>query len=171
MATGGGAICWDGGGGRKRRTATKSIWKITYLFATNVVPQKPDDGLLIHGISTWYSWSICVNMWGGWSDWRQGLTHHANPPGEWQLGWEFRFLVLISETPIRSGISIPFQIPGILVGFFFENSAVENSSNWNSDLQNSEFDHFFHVGTKYISFYTYIKVNVRKHWQYIFPPK
>ncbi len=34
------------------------------------------------------------------------------------LGWEFRFLVPISGTPIRSGIPIPFLIPKIPVGIF-----------------------------------------------------
>jgi hypothetical protein len=36
-----------------------------------------------------------------------------------KLGWEFRFLVPISGTPIVSGIPIPFSIPKIPVGFFF----------------------------------------------------
>ena len=40
-----------------------------------------------------------------------------SPP---QLGWEFRFLVPISGTPIGSGIPILFQIPGILVRFYFK---------------------------------------------------
>jgi hypothetical protein len=35
------------------------------------------------------------------------------------LGWEFRFSVPISGTPIVSGIPIPFLIPKIPVGFFF----------------------------------------------------
>ncbi len=35
------------------------------------------------------------------------------------LGWEFQFLVLISGTPIVSGILIPCSIPKILVGTFF----------------------------------------------------
>ncbi len=37
-----------------------------------------------------------------------------------RLGWEFRFLLPISGTPIGSGIPIPFLIPEILVGFFLE---------------------------------------------------
>jgi hypothetical protein len=49
------------------------------------------------------------------------------------LGWEFRFLVPISGTPIESGIPIPFLIPKIPVGKFFSNSAVEKLRNWNSD--------------------------------------
>ncbi len=55
------------------------------------------------------------------------------------LGWEFQFLVSISGTPIGSGILIPFLFPEIPVDFFL-NSAVENSSNWNSDseIQNSK---------------------------------
>jgi hypothetical protein len=77
------------------------------------------------------------------------------------LGWEFQFLVPIPGTPIGSGI--PFLISKIPVGFFFD-SAVEKSSNWNSDseIRNSG---FFYVGTQYISFRT------RKQSQYLFPPK
>jgi hypothetical protein len=37
-----------------------------------------------------------------------------------ELGWEFQFLLPISGTPIGSGIPIPFSIPMIPVGFFFE---------------------------------------------------
>jgi hypothetical protein len=37
-----------------------------------------------------------------------------------KLGWEFQFSVPISGTPIGSGIPIPFLIPNILVGIFFE---------------------------------------------------
>jgi hypothetical protein len=33
------------------------------------------------------------------------------------LGWEFQFLILISGTPIGSGIPIPFPIPDIPVIF------------------------------------------------------
>jgi hypothetical protein len=57
-----------------------------------------------------------------------------------KLGWEFRFLVPISGTPIRSGIPIPFSIPKIQVGIFFSNSAVEKSRNRNSNpkIRNSE---------------------------------
>jgi hypothetical protein len=40
--------------------------------------------------------------------------------GTKQLGWEFRFLVPISGTLIGSGIPIPFSIPKISDGFFFE---------------------------------------------------
>jgi hypothetical protein len=40
------------------------------------------------------------------------------------LGWESRFLVPISGTPIVSRILISFLIPKILVGFFFGNSNV-----------------------------------------------
>ncbi len=58
--------------------------------------------------------------------------YHYNIP---ILGWEFQFLVLISGTPIRSGIPIPFLIPKIPVGFFL-NSAVEKSRNLNSDSKN-----------------------------------
>jgi hypothetical protein len=46
--------------------------------------------------------------------------------GGGRLGWEFRFLVPISGTPIGSGIPLPFSIPKITVEFFFMNSAVEN---------------------------------------------
>ncbi len=38
--------------------------------------------------------------------------------GQWLLGWEFRFLVPITGTPIGSRIPIPFSIPEILVRFF-----------------------------------------------------
>jgi hypothetical protein len=56
------------------------------------------------------------------------------------LGWEFKFLVPISGTPIGSGIPIPFLIPKILVGKLFSKSAVEKSRNWNSDskIRNSK---------------------------------
>jgi hypothetical protein len=37
-----------------------------------------------------------------------------------KLGWEFQFWVPISGTPIGSGIPIPFSIPKIPVGIFFE---------------------------------------------------
>ncbi len=52
-----------------------------------------------------------------------------------RLGWEFGFPVPISGNPIGSGIPIPFLIPKIPVGFFFSNSAVEKSRNWNSDYE------------------------------------
>ncbi len=57
-----------------------------------------------------------------------------------KLGWEFRFSVPISGTPIGSGILIPFSIPKIPAGIFFSNSAIEKSRNWNSDSEiwNSE---------------------------------
>ncbi len=60
--------------------------------------------------------------------------------GDAVLCWEFQFLVLISGTPIRSGIPIPFLIPKIPVGNFFSNSAVEKLRNQNSDskIRNSE---------------------------------
>ncbi len=35
------------------------------------------------------------------------------------LGWEFQLLVLISGTPIVSGIPIPFLIPKIPVVIYF----------------------------------------------------
>ncbi len=98
----------------------------------------------------------------------QSCVDRLNPKG---LGWEFQFLVLISGAPIESGIPIPFQIPGIPVRFFFQNSAVKKLSNWNSDLQNLELLCFSHEGTLFISFCTYIKVYNRKHLQYLFLPK
>jgi hypothetical protein len=55
------------------------------------------------------------------------------------LGWEFQFLVPISGTPFGSGILIPFLIPKIPVGFFFEILMSGKSENWNSDLRYSEF--------------------------------
>ncbi len=56
------------------------------------------------------------------------------------LDWEFQFSVPISGTPIGSGILIPFLIPKIPVGFFFQNSTVEKLRNRNSDseIRNSE---------------------------------
>ncbi len=66
----------------------------------------------------------------------QKMHHHL-------LGWEFRFLVPNSGNPIGSRIPIPFQILGIPVGNFLENSDVENSSNRNSDLQKLEFHDLF----------------------------
>jgi hypothetical protein len=61
------------------------------------------------------------------------------PCHPFSLGWEFQFLVPNSGTPIGSGIPIPFPIPEILVGFFFEILNSGKSDNWNSDLQNLEF--------------------------------
>ncbi len=58
------------------------------------------------------------------------------------LGWEFQFLVPISGTPIRGGILIPFTIPKILVGFFFEIPISGEPENWNFDLRYSEFRQF-----------------------------
>jgi hypothetical protein len=55
------------------------------------------------------------------------------------LGWEFQFLVPISGTPIRSRIPIPFLIPKIPVGSFFEIPMSGESENWNSDFQYLEF--------------------------------
>jgi hypothetical protein len=43
-------------------------------------------------------------------------------------------LVPISGTPIGGGIPIPFTIPKIPVGFFFEIPISEEPENWNSDL-------------------------------------
>jgi hypothetical protein len=56
------------------------------------------------------------------------------------LGWEFQFSVLISGTPIGSGIPILFLLTKILVGNIFLNSAVEKLPNQNSDskIQNSK---------------------------------
>jgi hypothetical protein len=51
-------------------------------------------------------------------------------------------LVPISGTPIGGRIPIPFTIPKILVGFFFEIPISGESENWNSDLQFSEFWQF-----------------------------
>jgi hypothetical protein len=42
------------------------------------------------------------------------------------LGWEFRFFVPISGTPIISRIPIPFLIPKIPVGFFFQIPLLKN---------------------------------------------
>jgi hypothetical protein len=58
------------------------------------------------------------------------------------LGWEFQFLVPISGTPIGGGIPIPFKIPKIPVGFFFEITISGESENRNSDLQFLEFRQF-----------------------------
>jgi hypothetical protein len=64
----------------------------------------------------------------------------VNGGGAMDLGWEFQFLVPISGTPIGSGIQILFLILDIPVDFFLI-SAVEKSSNWNSDseIRNSKF--------------------------------
>ncbi len=99
------------------------------------------------------------------------LAPHLASTRPLHLGLEFQFSVSISGTLIASGILIPRQISGILVEIVFENSNVGNSSNQNSDLQNLEFLYFIHVGTKYISFCMYTKVNNRKHLPYLFPPK
>jgi hypothetical protein len=58
------------------------------------------------------------------------------------LGWEFQFLVPISGTPIIGGIPIPFTIPKIPVGFFFEIPISGEPENWNSDLRFLELRHF-----------------------------
>jgi hypothetical protein len=42
--------------------------------------------------------------------------------GSTGLGWEFQFLVPISGTPIISRIPIPFLVPKIPVGFFFNSN-------------------------------------------------
>jgi hypothetical protein len=55
------------------------------------------------------------------------------------LGWEFRFLVPISGTPIVSRITILCLIQKIPVGIFFEILMSGESENWNSDLQYLEF--------------------------------
>ncbi len=53
----------------------------------------------------------------------EGFTKHKVEEARVH-GWEFRFLVPISGTPIVSGISIPCLIPKILVGNFGLNSDV-----------------------------------------------
>jgi hypothetical protein len=58
------------------------------------------------------------------------------------LGWEFRFLVPISGTPIGGGIPITFTIPKIPVGFFFEIPISGEPENRNSDLRFLEFRQF-----------------------------
>jgi hypothetical protein len=71
--------------------------------------------------------------------WQWSNINTAKNGARGQLGWEFRFLVPISGTPIVSGIPIPFSIPKIPVGFFFEIPVSGESENQNSDLQYSEF--------------------------------
>ncbi len=56
-----------------------------------------------------------------------------------RLGWELRFLVPISGTPIGSGILIQFTIPRIPVKFFFSNSNVWRVRKSEFRFQNSEF--------------------------------
>ncbi len=51
-------------------------------------------------------------------------------------------MVLISGTPIGGRIPIPFTIPKIPVGFFFEIPISGESENQNSDLRFSEFWQF-----------------------------
>jgi hypothetical protein len=46
---------------------------------------------------------------------------------------------MIHGTPIGSKIPIPFLIPEILVGLFFEILMSGKSENWNPNLQNLEF--------------------------------
>jgi hypothetical protein len=67
--------------------------------------------------------------------WLHSGTGATLPRATVKLGWEFRFLVPISGTPIVSGIPILFLIPKIPVGFFFEILMSGESENWNSDLQ------------------------------------
>jgi hypothetical protein len=59
--------------------------------------------------------------------------------GKAMLGWEFRFLVPISGTPIVSKILILFLIPKIPVGIFFEIPMSGESENWNSNLRYLKF--------------------------------
>jgi hypothetical protein len=79
---------------------------------------------------------------------RTGFERHVYA----ELGWEFRFLVLISGTPIGSGIPISFLIPKIPVGKFFLNSAVEKLRNQhsNSEIWNSKKK--INIGIQYTSF-------------------
>jgi hypothetical protein len=70
-----------------------------------------------------------------------GAIDHSDP-ANFILGWEFQFLVPISGTPIGGGILIPFTIPKISVGFFFEIPSSGEPENWNSDLRFLEFRQF-----------------------------
>ncbi len=86
--------------------------------------------------------------------WRVGsvLISKLNSLPSAILGWEFRFLVPISGTPIGSGIPIPFLIPKIPVEKFFSNSAVEKLKNQNSDSKNRNSEKKINVGIQYTSF-------------------
>jgi hypothetical protein len=82
---------------------------------------------LKNGMSTFatYKWNAffpCSHIWSiallPWEEFLSGL------------GWEFLFLVLISGTPIGSGIPILFQILGIPVGFFFRIPLLKTHQIW-----------------------------------------
>ncbi len=64
-----------------------------------------------------------------------GGSGSSRSSGRERLGLEFQFLVPISGTPIVSGIPIPFVMPKITVGFFFEIPMSGESENQNSDLR------------------------------------
>ncbi len=68
------------------------------------------------------------------------------------LGWEFRFLVPISGTPIGSRILIPFLIPKIPVKKNLLNYTVGKMRNRNSDSKNLEFRKKNNVGIQYTTF-------------------
>ncbi len=64
-----------------------------------------------------HEYFLAYQQWIAYFEWLQLLPEEA---ARYSLGWEFQFLVPISGTPILSGIPIPFLIPKIPVGFFFE---------------------------------------------------
>ncbi len=69
-----------------------------------------------------------------------------------KLGREFQFSVPISGTSIGSGILIPFLIPDIPVGIFFE-FCCWKVIKLEFRFQNSEFQILCYVRTEYISFH------------------
>ncbi len=69
----------------------------------------------------------------------KALLVYPNKMATFQLGWEFRFLVPISGTPIVSRITIPFLIPKIPVGKYFLNSDVWRVRKSEFRLRNFEF--------------------------------
>ncbi len=86
-------------------------------------------------------WNKLFTLSHHWSQYyHRSATSHL-PTGNDSLTWlGIPISVEISGTPIRSRILVPFLIPDILVGFFF-NSGVEKSSNRSYDfkIRNSEF--------------------------------
>ncbi len=96
--------------------------------------------------------NTCFSYCNIWKYWSEKFPYVACPAVEeansqgvmprGSLGWESQFLVLISGTPILKRNSNFVADVGYSGWIFFKNSAVEKSSNWNSNLQKLEFHYF-----------------------------
>jgi hypothetical protein len=60
-------LCW--------KQSITTAWYAQFLHFP-LMPRKLHGNVLIHWISTWYSWMGCVNMWGGLPEWK---TRSARP--------------------------------------------------------------------------------------------